>query len=146
LPSVHVSVMSKIASFDTAVISPADASHALWIFGGGSAAIRPGTFTEHLMAAIAHADPVNLLILTAAFPGPVAAIALASRQIGGVDTPYSNRIEEPPARARSWTPRASRRCSLARLTIPARPAVARGIFQDVLRSMDFGPSDNPKAS
>lgn len=77
--------MGKIASFDTTVISPTDASHALWMFGGGSAAIRPGTFSEHLMAAIAHADPVNLLMLTAAFPGPAAAVALARDQIGGLD-------------------------------------------------------------
>lgn len=86
LPPAHVSDMStETASFDISVISPADASHALWIFAGGSAAIRPGIFTQHLMAAIAHADPVNRLILAAAFPGPAAAVALASRQTGGLD-------------------------------------------------------------
>lgn len=36
------------------------------------------------MQAIAHADPLNRLALSAAFPGPAAAVSLG-KQIGGLD-------------------------------------------------------------
>lgn len=79
----HVPHMNtETASFDISAISPADAGHALWFFAG--ATTHPGIFTEHLMAAIAHADPVNRLILAAAFPGTTAAMELAGRQDGGL--------------------------------------------------------------
>lgn len=85
-PPVHMDLMGfQTAPFDTSAISPADAQHALWVFAGGSAAIRPGLFMEHLMLAIAHADSTNRPILSQAFPGPAAAIALATGRIGGTD-------------------------------------------------------------
>jgi len=74
----------ETASTDLSSISTDDAGHALWLLADGTAAIRPGLFIEHLMQAIAHADPLNRLALSAAFPGPAAAVSLG-KQIGGLD-------------------------------------------------------------
>ena len=83
---VHMSgVPIETASIDVCAISPTDAGHALWFFADGDVAIPfPGSFTEHLMTAMVHADSVNRPILAAAFPGLAAAIAVATQEIGGI--------------------------------------------------------------
>ncbi len=82
----HMSgVPIETASIDVCAISPTDAVHALWFFADGDAAIScPGSFTEHLLTAMVHADSVNRPALAAAFPGLAAAIALATQEIGGI--------------------------------------------------------------
>lgn len=67
----------------TVEVSPEDARHVLWTFGH-PAGRQPGSFTEHLIAAITKADPGNQAKLAAVFPSLVGAVQ-ATQIVGGID-------------------------------------------------------------
>jgi hypothetical protein len=64
-------------------ITPEIARHALWHFGQDGGA-QPGSFTQHLMNAIAAADPVNRARMRASFPDYVDAMELAFNTMSGI--------------------------------------------------------------
>jgi len=74
--------------FDTATagafIDPETAHHVLWHFG--HVGYDPGSFTAHLLEAIANADPGNQTRLSLGFPGYVAAVRLAQNSDTGIAT------------------------------------------------------------
>lgn len=59
------------------------AAHVLWYFGAGG--YQPGSFTEKLLSAFAHASPSNLGKLSAVFPELGEAYRLAAHHEGGLD-------------------------------------------------------------
>lgn len=75
-------------------VTPAEARHVLHHYGD-SDGVRPGSFVETLIKAIALADPINARKLGREYPGLVEAVRLASRQTGGVDLlkVVANRVE-----------------------------------------------------
>jgi hypothetical protein len=70
-------------STDSTSITPEIARHALWHFGQDGGA-QPGSFTQHLMNAIAAADPANRARMRAAFPEYVDAMELAFNTMSGI--------------------------------------------------------------
>jgi hypothetical protein len=59
------------------------AAHVLWYFAREG--YQPGSFTEKLLSALAHADTGNLLRLSRVFPELVEAYRLAAHYEGGMD-------------------------------------------------------------
>lgn len=56
----------------------------IWYFDPGHAlAIRPGSFTEQLIRAMAHADPTNLAKLSRVFPSYATAVETLKTQPNG---------------------------------------------------------------
>jgi streptomycin 6-kinase len=66
------------------VVTPEQAREVLWTYGALRDGLQPGTFTQHLIAAIAHADERNRRVLAAAYPGLSAAVHTALDD--GLDT------------------------------------------------------------
>lgn len=66
----------------TAAIPAETAQHVLWQFGHGG--YPAGTFTQHLLSAMAAADPTNFARLAGAFPEIGAAVDLAQNHRDGI--------------------------------------------------------------
>lgn len=66
------------------------AAHVLWYFVREG--YQPGSFTEKLLSAFAHADVINLVKLSLAFPELGEAYRLAAHHEGGLDA-LRNRLE-----------------------------------------------------
>lgn len=59
------------------------AAHVLWYFAREG--YQPGSFTEKLLSALAHADHVNLAKLSLVYPELGEAYRLAAHREGGMD-------------------------------------------------------------
>ncbi|WP_328313137.1 hypothetical protein OG432_24660 [Streptomyces sp. NBC_00442] len=97
-------------STENITIPPEAARHVLWHYGrvGGQ---QPGTFTQHLMAAIESADVINRATLRGAYPALSAALHMARydeeglskllaaatqphcADCGDTDGPFAERVE-----------------------------------------------------
>lgn len=72
-----------MTTIDTPTVITQDVAEAtLWLFGHGD--IRPGSFREALLNAIAKADPGNRMRLAESFPVECAAYTIASESPDGI--------------------------------------------------------------
>jgi len=79
------------------VISPVQARHVLHQFGA-TGGYQAGSFTTHLLAAIAVADTSNNARLSRGFPGYVAAVGLAQGDVKGIEKLQKIAVSpEPPS-------------------------------------------------